>query len=189
MELGFTLGQNHTFGVLAGRCSAAQAHGIRRLREEKQYKRCCEKWDDFCPKYLKMSRGEADRIIRLLDEFGPVYFELAQVTRISAGTFRAIAPAVSGGVLHHNGESIELTAENSQKVAAAVAEMRRALPKSKDVAEEPDMLRRIRISADRCAESLAELDRISRDKSLGIMRVHVKNELTRLRDQMLRVAA
>ncbi len=101
MELGFALGQNHTFGLLAGRCSAAQAVGIRRLREEKTYKRCCESWDEFCPQYLKISRGEADRIIRLLDEFGQVYFELSQLTRISAATFRAIAPAVSDGVLHH----------------------------------------------------------------------------------------
>jgi hypothetical protein len=91
LELGFTLGQNQTFAVLAGRCSAAHAQGIRRLREEKLYKGCCEKWDDFCPKYLKMSRGEADRIVRLLDEFGPAYFELSQLTRISAATFRAIA--------------------------------------------------------------------------------------------------
>src|SRR6516164_3699162 len=145
LELGFALGQNHTFGVLAGRCSAAQAQGIRRLREEKLYKRSCEKWDDFCPKYLKMSRGEADRIVRLLDEFGPAYFELSQLTRISAGTFRAIAPAVSDGVLHHNGEAIALTPENLQKVAAAVAEMRSAVPKKPPVPSEPEKitLRRI----------------------------------------------
>ena len=67
LELGFALGQSHTFGLLAGRCSAAQAQGIRRLREEKLYKLCCEKWEDFCPRYLKMSRAEADRIVRLHD--------------------------------------------------------------------------------------------------------------------------
>ena len=33
--------------------------------------------------------------IRLLEEFGPSYFELAQITRISAAVFRAMAPAVS----------------------------------------------------------------------------------------------
>jgi hypothetical protein len=191
LELGFTLGQNHTFGVLAGRCSAAHAQGIRRLREEKLYKGCGEKWDDFCPKYLKMSRGEADRIVRLLDEFGPAYFELSQLARISAATFRAIAPAVSDGVLHHNGEAIALTPENSQKVAAAVAEIRSALPKKSTEPDEPApaILRRIQDSARRCAESLAELDKISRDEHLGTMRIQLRNELTRLRDQMLHVAA
>ena len=33
--LGVVLGQNQTFGLLAGRCSAAQAETIRRLRVEK----------------------------------------------------------------------------------------------------------------------------------------------------------
>jgi hypothetical protein len=60
-ELGIALGQNHAFGLIAGRCSAAQAEGLRRRRDEKPYKRCTEKWDDFCPKYLKISRSEADR--------------------------------------------------------------------------------------------------------------------------------
>jgi hypothetical protein len=191
MELAFALGQNHTFGLVAGRCSAAQAQGIRQLREQKQYKRCCEKWEDFCPKYLKMSRGEADRIIRHLEEFGPAYFELSHVTRISVETYRAIAPAVTDGVLHHNGEAIALTPENSQKVAAAVAEMRSALPKKSAEPSDPeqDTLRRIQDSSRRCAEGLAELDKISRDEHLGEMRVHLRNELTRLRDQMLRVAA
>ncbi len=188
MELGFTLGQNHTFGVLAGRCSAAQAQGIRRLREEKLYKRCVETWDEFCPRYLKMSRGEADRIIRMLDEFGPVFFELSQVARISAATFRAIAPAVSDGVLHHKGEAIPLTAENSQKVATAVAEMRKALPKPQEVTEPAGILQRIRNLSNRCADSLSELDKISRDKNPGV-RVHLRNEVKRLMDQMLRLSA
>ena len=34
LELGVVLGQNQAFGVVAGRCSAAQAQTIRRLREE-----------------------------------------------------------------------------------------------------------------------------------------------------------
>ena len=82
VELGIALGQTNAFGLVAGRCSAAQAEGIRRLREEKLYKRCCEKWDDFCPKYLRMSRSEADRTIKLWEEFGPAYFELSQLTRV-----------------------------------------------------------------------------------------------------------
>jgi hypothetical protein len=130
MELGVVLGQSHAFGLVAGRCSAAQAQTVRRLREEKLFKACCEKWEDFCPQYLKMCRAEADRIIRLLEEFGPTYFELSQVTRISAETYRAIAPAIENGALHFNGEAIPLNTDNSRKLAAAVAEMRSALPKT-----------------------------------------------------------
>jgi len=191
LELGFALGQSHTFGFVAGRCSAAQAYGIRRLREEKLFKECCEKWEDFCPTYLNMSRIEADRIIRHLAEFGPAYFEVSQLARISPETFRAIAPAVSDGVLHHNGEAIPLNAENSRKVAAAVAEMRSALPKKSAASSETaqglqQLMHRL---ADRCVAILAELDRSSSVEYPGVTRNWLHHELTRLRDEILRVAA
>jgi len=163
-------------------------------------KRCCERWDDFCPKYLNMSRGEADRIIRLLDEFGPAYFEVSQLRRISAGTFRAIAPAVSDGVLHHKGEAIPLDAGNSYKVAAAIAEMRSALPNTsaelselerelKDLSHEPDLQRRIHNLAQRCIAIVAEIDRIARDERLRVPRICLRSELARVRDEILRLAA
>jgi hypothetical protein len=191
MELGFALGQSHTFGVIAGRCSAAQAQGLRRLREEKLYKRCCKRWEDFCPAYLKMCRAEADRIIQLLDELGPTYFELSQVIRISPVVFRAIAPAVSDGVLHYKGEAIALNAENSRRVAAAVSEMRGALPKKSADLKEPQQntVRRIEDLSRRCVEILAEFDEISRDENLGAVRTHLRDAITRVRDKMLRVAA
>jgi hypothetical protein len=136
LDLGVVLGQNQAFGLVAGRCSAAQAEGIRRLRVEKLYKRVTEHWKEFCPQYLRMSGTQADNIIRLWEEFGPGYFELAQLTRVSAETYRALEPAVENGVLNLNGEQIELTIENSRKVAAAVAEVRRAQP-PKPVGELP----------------------------------------------------
>jgi len=125
--LGMVLGQNQTFGLLAGRCSAAQAETIRRLRVEKIYKRVAEEWKEFCPRYLKMSSAHADHIIRLWEEFGPAYFEVAQLTRVSPETYRAIEPAVQNGFLMLDGEQIELTVENSRRVAAAVAQVRRTL--------------------------------------------------------------
>jgi hypothetical protein len=128
LDLGMVLGQNQAFGFLAGRCSAAQAETIRRLRNEKLYKRVTEHWREFCPQYLKMSGAQADSIIRLWEEFGAGYFEIAQLTRVSPETYRALAPAVEDGVLNLNGEQIELTIENSRKVAAAVSQVRRSLP-------------------------------------------------------------
>ena len=131
LDLGVVLGQNQAFGFLAGRCSAAQAESIRRLRNEKLYKRVTEHWKAFCPQYLKMSGTQADTIIRLWEEFGAGYFEVAQLTRVSPETYRALEPAVNQGVLNLNGEQIELTVENSHKVAAAVSELRRSLPPKK----------------------------------------------------------
>jgi hypothetical protein len=191
LELGIVVGQSQTFGVLAGRCSAAQAQAIRRVREEKLYKKRCEKWEDFCPRYLRMCRAEADRIIRLLDEFGPAYFELSHVARISPVVYRAIAPAVSDGVLHHNGEAIALTAENSRKVAAAVAEIRSAMPKKSTQSSEraQDLRRGIEELGHRCSEILAGLDKIPAQPFLGVVLMQLREQLTGLHDQIRDLAA
>jgi len=199
LELGIALGQTNAFGLVAGRCSAAQAEGIRRLREQKLYKGCAEKWDDFCPQYLKMSRSEADRTIKLLEEFGPAYFELSQLTRVSPETYRAIAPHIENGALRYNGEAIELNTENSRKVAAAVAEMRSAIPKKTSTMDEltqenngliheSDVQQKIHKLAQCCFTILAEFDKIARDERLGVTRIFFQRTLTHIRDEMVRVA-
>jgi len=198
LELGVVLGENHAFGLIAGRCSAAQAAGLRRLREEKLYKRCCEKWDDFCPRYLKMSRSEADRTIKLLDEFGPVYFELSQLTRVSAETYRAIEPAIQDGALHYEGEVIDLNPENARKIASAVAELRRTLPKAsergslmqeiRDLGHEVHLVDRIAKLNQCCNAVIAEFEKISGDRSLPAARVLFNSALARVRTELGRVA-
>ena len=67
---------------------------------------------------------EADRTIRLFKELGPGYFELSQLTRISPQEFRSIAANVQGQSIHLNGEVIALIEANTEKVAAAVTELR-----------------------------------------------------------------
>jgi hypothetical protein len=126
LDLGIALGQQHAFGLIAGRCSAAQAETLRRVREEKLYLKCSPTWAQFCAGYVGMSASQADRTIARLEEFGPNYFALSQLTRVSAETYRAIAPAVRDGTIECQGEIIELAPENVRKVAAAVAELRKA---------------------------------------------------------------
>ena len=120
LDLGVILGRTQALGLIAGRCTAAQAAGIRRLRNEKLSLACCPRWEEFCPKYLHISRTEADRTIRLLDEKS-IYFKMSQLVRISPAAFRAIAPYIKDGALHLNGQTIELSTENAKHVAAAVA--------------------------------------------------------------------
>ena len=120
LDLGVVLGQSHAFSLIAGRCTAAQAAALQNLREEKLYKRCTPYWDEFCSKYLKISRSEADKIIRLWDEFGPAYFQVSELTRISAATYRTIAPSVKDGALQFHGEYLEFNAENSRKITVEV---------------------------------------------------------------------
>src|SRR5690349_25180288 len=97
LDLGSVMGQCHTFGAIAGLCSAAQAATLKRLREERCYLRVSANWRAFCTDYLKMSQTQADHIIQLWDEFGAGYFELAQLTRISPATYRAVAPTIHNG--------------------------------------------------------------------------------------------
>ena len=59
------------------------------------------------------------------------YFEVAQLVRVSSGTYRALEPAVNQGVLNLNVEQIGLTVENSRNVDAAVSGLRRSLVRKK----------------------------------------------------------
>jgi hypothetical protein len=111
-------------------------------------------WDEFCSKHLHTTKETANRLIRYLDEFGPAYFEVAQFTRISPATYRAIAPSIRDQSLHHNGEAIALIPENAEKVAAAVAELRKtAAPPPAPAPEDP-----IVKLEKRCAEVVEEME-------------------------------
>ncbi len=167
LELGVVLGHNQAFGLIAGRCSAAQAASLRRLREEKKYRSCNLSWNEFCTRYLKVSRTQADKTIRLLEEFGPSYFTVAQMTRISPDAYRAIEPAVKDGAIHVDGEAIELIPENAHKVAAAVAGLRNAMPPKKPAARQLEMHERLAELDKRCAAAIRDFDEIARKERHG----------------------
>ena len=133
LDLGSVLGQSHAFGLVAGRCSAAQAACLHRLRQANGFQLVTPRWREFCSAHLGIDGRNADKIIRLWEEFGAPYFEVAQLTRIPPDTYRALAPAIHDGALHLNGEVIELLPENSRRLAAAVSGFRRAAPPSKPV--------------------------------------------------------
>ena len=128
LDLGKVLGQSMAFGVIAGRCSAAQAAALRQARTEKAYRRFGLTWNQFCPKHLRMSGTQADEIVRLLEEFGPEYFENTETVRISPDTYRLVAPFIRDKALHVEGETLEMNSANVQKVARSVRESQRALP-------------------------------------------------------------
>ena len=186
IDLGKVLGQNQAFGLIAGRCSAAHAEGIQRLRNERLYKRVTENWSDFCAQHLGMSGTQADRIIHLWEEFGAGYFEVAQLTRVSPETYRALAPAVENGVLNLNGEQIELTMENSRKVTAAVAAIRRTLPpKNTSELPFPDRIDRLVQLCDTLAAEFAAIPDISAEgfTRYRIALLNLYTALSRLRKQ------
>ena len=125
LELGQWLGRREAFGLIAGRCSAADIECIRRIRDEKMYRDRAHNWDEFCTEHIGASRRKVDESIRHLEEFGPAFFHAAQLTRITAEEFRAIAPDVSLAGVRLDGEVIAFVPEERRRVAAAIAELGR----------------------------------------------------------------
>ena len=138
-ELGSLVGRHEAFGLIASRCSAADAATLRRIRDQELWRAQASTWNEFCETRLRMSRGNVNRLIRLLEEFGDPYFTIAQATRITPQTYRAIAPAIRDNALHVGGEAIALTEENAPRIAAAVDALRKTIVvKALDPPHAPD---------------------------------------------------
>ncbi len=164
VQLGILLGRRQAFGLIAARCSAADAACLREIRAKKSYKTLTNNWTDFCPQHLGMSHTHANRIIGYLDEFGPEYFELAQLTGIAVETYRAIAPAVKDQALHYGGQVIALLPENAERLAEAVEKLRHA---SAPEAAAPAAAERINRIERRLAQLAAEMSALARSEPPG----------------------
>ena len=134
-ELNRWLGRREAFSLVAGRCSAADVECMRRIRDEKLFLSRARDWPEFCETRLHMSKTKANHLIWLLGKFGPGYFHITQITRISEAEYRTIAPAVSDQGIEAGGEVIPLTPDNSTRIAAAVAALRagKAPPQEQDI--------------------------------------------------------
>jgi hypothetical protein len=132
VRLGTLLGRRQAFSAIAARCSAADAGALRQIRDQKDYIALEPTFAEFCSRRIGISATHANRLIRYLDEFGPEYFELAQLTGISPGEYRAIAPAVKDQAVHCGEQVIPLLPENAEQLAAAVAELRAAAPQRQE---------------------------------------------------------
>jgi hypothetical protein len=147
-ELGNILGQRRALSNIAGACSAAEAASLKKIRDEKLYLGRSKDWRQFCKEHLRMSRSTADKIIGQLNEFGPEFFAVTQLMKITPEHYRAIASSFHDNAVHFMGEAIALLPENSGKVEAAVDELQKNAaappPRSKPqpskpaVAEDPE---------------------------------------------------
>jgi hypothetical protein len=159
LDLGMLLGQRGALNLVAARCSAADAVALRHMRESRAWEGRAADWNEFCPRYLHLSRAAANRIIAALDEFGAAYFEVAQLTGISPAVYRAISPAVREHAIYLDGEPIALVAENAARVAAAVDTLRtRASSAAKS---EPSIPERLQALERRSNEFVAEFSAIA----------------------------
>lgn len=165
LDLGSVLGQSHAFGLVAGRCSAAQAACLHRLRTTRAYLRQSSCWRDFCSRHLGIDGRNADKIVHLWEEFGATYFELAQLTSIPPDTYRALVPSIRDGALHLNGEVIELVPENSPRLVAAIAGFRRTTPAARPRQLQPH--EQLAALDERCDSIVAEFRQFSNKERCG----------------------
>jgi hypothetical protein len=120
VEFGRWMGRREALAMVAGRCSAAQAQAMRRVRDTKLYTQKGWTWEECCVKGFGSSRRSVERTLRLLDEYGPQYFHVAQITNVTPEEYRAIAPHVSAEGIEVEGAVIALLPENSEQVSSAV---------------------------------------------------------------------
>jgi len=123
LDLGRWMGRREAFGLMAGRCAAADIETLRRIREQKLYKELRPSWVEFCTLDLHVVRRSVDREIGYLDEFGPDFFHVRQMTHIGPKDYRSIASHITPEGVRLNGTAVALLPENSQAVTAAVAEL------------------------------------------------------------------
>ena len=153
---------------------------MRQIRDQKLYLNYAPDWGAFCIEFFQCGKDNVNRLIRNLLEFGPRYYEFAQLMRISAATYRLIAPSIDDEGLHYNGQTIALIPENAVRLAAAVEEIRNSTPKLAQIEAPPP-------------DPLEELERECRDFSTKIERAipdhqerrwRLKVAVTALRDRL-----
>ncbi len=137
VDLGMWLGRRQAFALVAGRCSAADAECIREVRRNKRYRALQMTWEQFCEERLGITCMTANKIVRQLEEFGPEFFTLAQLTRVTPEEYRRLNVAVRGHALLHAGEEIPIEAENGPRLAAAIEDLRRNAKAETAVVVEP----------------------------------------------------
>ena len=81
------------------------------------------------------SQVTADKIIGLLEEFGPAYFLLSQATRITPSEYRRLGPSIRDEKLLHAGEEIPIDADHAPRLNAAIEQIRRETALSPTVAD------------------------------------------------------
>jgi hypothetical protein len=67
-----------------------------------------------------VTRPVVDKTIRQLEEFGPAFFQLASILRITAEEYRGIVGSVVEDGVLYEGEKIAISVENTSRLAQAV---------------------------------------------------------------------
>jgi hypothetical protein len=154
-DLGAWVGKSQAFAIFANRATAAQAESLRRIHESRAYDSLGISWEEFCERHVGISSSYAYKLIQRLAEFGPAYFKLTQLARISPESYRAISPAVSAEGIEIDGALVPFTPENAENIRQAIHRLQsEARPVCK--AKAPS-LNRLRKRLEACFEEISQL--------------------------------
>jgi hypothetical protein len=174
LELGILLGQRRTFGMIAGRCSAAHAECLRKIRDEKLYLKFAANWKEYCERCLKMPKSTADYTIALLKKHGPLYFETAALTGISPRQFERIAPHIQADGIHSGGEIIALIPENAQRAIDALAKLQTEAAAAEPEKPAPTVESQIREIEERAEQVCSAFRKIGRQADRKFVAASIK---------------
>jgi hypothetical protein len=137
LEVGTWIGRHQAFGLIANKCSAADAACLREIRDNKHYRALGLTWDEFCSRHTGVDRRTADRLVEQLDEFGEAYFNLSQLMPIKIPAYRELASNVTGNILELDGQKIPITPEHAPQVIEAVRALRSRLEREQSKSRTP----------------------------------------------------
>src|ERR1700686_1659316 len=116
LEVGTWLGRHQAFGLIANKCSAADAACLREIRDNKHYRALGLTWEEFCSRHTGIDRRTADRIVERLQEFGEAYFNFAHLIPMHPPGFRELASRVSGNTIELDGQKIPITPDHAPEI-------------------------------------------------------------------------
>src|SRR5690348_12157746 len=137
LDLGAWIGKAQAFGLIANRCSAAEAECLQHIRETRAYESLNLSWEQFCLQHVGITRSWADDLISRLQEFGPGYFQLSRITAVSAKSYRLLAPSIGEQGIEIDGQLIALTPENAPRIRRAILALRADLQRAQRNMKDP----------------------------------------------------
>lgn len=184
-ELGTRLGRKQAFGLVAQRCSAADAECLSEIKEAKLYLAVEDTWEAFCPNRIGISRAQADKLIRQLKELGPDFYRVNSFAKITPAEYRRIAFAVSDEGITYNGETIPLESDHTPELVAVIDALRSDLTPEAPPVDPADQAFAKAEKSLRTA--LAEFDRLQGMKLNGEGRLKLLTAVEAGRDHLDRI--
>jgi len=181
VDLGKWVGRHQALAWVVSHCSAADAHTLRTIREQKLYRSLGVTWEEFCARHTGISARTAERIIASLKEFGDSYFNLTEIVQIPVAAYRAIEPAIQDNALEFDGQRIPIDRENTRQLAEAVQTLRARVEQAEQrLPRSP--LDDLRTQLDRAAGQLAGVLGRSQEVDRELVTLIIQDHISRIVD-------